>query len=126
MQQQCVKMCERRQHCGVTQITLAARRRQHNSTTTVLSGIPHILIRADLVIVQIALLPSAGHGPAAEFEALAAMALHREMTHDDVAADPGVSDTALDAYVVLQGGETVAPVVGISVREAILRLRGGG
>ena len=79
---------------------------------------PDIVVGADLVVVQIALLTSAGRRPAGELQASAVTTRQGEVIDDYRAADTGVSDAAAELDVGLESGQAVRLVVGIRVGEA--------
>ena len=99
----------------------ARRAAGHGSTGTVIGSAPDSLVGADLLVVEIALLASAGGGSASELELSAAAALQGEMTDHDRAADAGMSCATAELDVVLESRETVCFVIGIGVGEAHVR-----
>src|SRR5215469_12279493 len=100
-------------------------RGRRRSARAVVRRAPDSVVGADLVVIEVALLPSAGRRPASELQASTVTALHGEVTHDDTAADPGMSDAAIDMYVAREGCQAISLVVGIRVREAGARLGAG-
>src|SRR5262252_9931340 len=106
-------------------MTRASRRpgvgQRRGSTGTVIGSAPDILIGAELLVVEIALLASAGGGSASELELLATAALQREMTDHDRPADAGMPCAAAELDAVLESRETVGFVIGIGIGETRVR-----
>src|SRR5215469_7543589 len=91
------------------------------SARAVVRCTPDSVVGADLLVVEVALLPSASRRPARELQAPSVTALHGEAAHDDTATDPRMADAAIDLYIGLEAGQAIPLVVGIRVREACAR-----
>src|SRR5262249_49234786 len=88
------------------------------SACAVVGRTPDGVVGADLMVVQIALLTSAGRRPAGELQTSAVTALQGKVIDDDRAADSCMCDAAVDVDIGLERGQAVRLVVGVGVGEA--------
>ena len=100
-------------------------RGRRRSARAVVRRTPDSVVGADLMVVEVALLPSAGRRPASELQASTVAALHGEVTHDDSAADSRMADAAIDRYVGREECQAIGLVVGKRVGQAVRRGSGG-